>query len=80
MNSSNESSGFTSYLGEKSENNQSSNAKTDSEDVPTVSKIIFDEKDCPKVEVVSCEGIPSKLLIHLEDGKVLEINCLYQTS
>ena len=41
------------------------------------SEVIYEEKDCPKVEVLSTDGVPAKIVIHLQDGKLLEINCLY---
>lgn len=41
------------------------------------SEVIFDEKDCPKVEVLSVDKKPRQILIHLEDGRLLKINCEY---
>ena len=41
------------------------------------SQVIFDEKDCPKVEVVSVDQQPRQIVIHLEDGRLLKINCEY---
>ena len=41
------------------------------------SQIIYDQSDCPKVEVVNIDGKPSRIIIHLPDGKRLEISCEY---
>ena len=41
------------------------------------SEVIFDEKDCPKVEVKSLDGKPSEIIIHLTDGRILCIECQY---
>jgi hypothetical protein len=43
----------------------------------TESNIIYEEKDCPKVEVISVDGRPSSIVIHLPDGRLLEIECQY---
>jgi len=41
------------------------------------SQVIFDEKDCPKVEVVSMDSKPRQIVIHLDDSRLLKINCEY---
>jgi len=41
------------------------------------SEVIFDEKDCPKVEVISVDSKPRQIVIHLPDGRLLKINCEY---
>jgi len=40
-------------------------------------EVIYEEEGCPKVEVVSEEGKPTTIVIHLEDGRLLEIDCVY---
>lgn len=40
-------------------------------------EVVYDEANCPKVEVVSSEGKPRRIVIHLPDGKLLEISCEY---
>jgi hypothetical protein len=40
-------------------------------------EVIYDQADCPKVEVVSVDGKPRRIVIHLPDGKLLEISCEY---
>jgi hypothetical protein len=44
------------------------------------SQIVFDEKDCPKVEVISVDQKPRQIVIHLNDGRLLKINCEYSES
>ncbi len=39
--------------------------------------VVYDEANCPKVEVVTSEGKPRRIVIHLPDGKLLEISCEY---
>tara|TARA_B100000282_G_C31694539_1_gene473169 strand:+ start:455 stop:721 length:267 start_codon:yes stop_codon:yes gene_type:complete len=41
------------------------------------SEIIYDEANCPKVEVLSEDGIAQEILIHLQDGRILKIQCQY---
>ncbi|MEC8355277.1 MAG: hypothetical protein VXZ37_01535 [Verrucomicrobiota bacterium] len=41
------------------------------------SQVIYDEANCPKVEVLSEEGIAQEILIHLQDGRILKIQCQY---
>ena len=48
-----------------------------SEDRPKEKLVIYEEEGCPKVEVVSEEGRPTSLVIHLPDGRLLEIDCIY---
>lgn len=40
-------------------------------------EIIYETEGAPKVEVVSHDGKPVRLLIHIEQDKILEIDCLY---
>ena len=40
-------------------------------------EVIYDQADCPKVEVVSVDGKPRRIVIYLPDGKLLEISCEY---
>ena len=41
------------------------------------SQVIFDEKDCPKVEVISVDQKPRQIVIYLDDGRLLKIDCEY---
>ena len=41
------------------------------------SEVIYDEANCPKVEVLSEDGIAQEIVIHLQDGRILKIQCQY---
>jgi hypothetical protein len=40
-------------------------------------QVIYEEKDAPRVEVVSVDDIPSEIIISMVDGKILRIACDY---
>ena len=40
-------------------------------------EVVYEQAACPKVEVVSVEGKPQRIVIHLLDGKLLEISYEY---
>ncbi|MDG1355540.1 MAG: hypothetical protein P8P90_04765 [Opitutales bacterium] len=44
---------------------------------PQEKAVIYEEEGCPKVELVSEDGRPTSLVIHLPDGRLLEIDCIY---
>ena len=51
---------------------------TDSAEVnPAQKEVIYEQENCPKVEVVSIDGKPISIVIHLQDGRLLEIDCVY---
>jgi hypothetical protein len=56
-------------------------AATSSENIEvgkeTQSQVIYQEEGSPVVEVVSRDEKPVQLIIRFDDGKVLEIDCLY---
>ena len=69
---------FSSYLRKADEDVPMEASQRESNPTDNLSsEIIYDEKDCPKVEVLSLEGSPRKIVIHLPEGKVLEIDCVY---
>ncbi len=77
-NTTNDGSSFTPYLQPGKHGASSNDQRSDSDVEENFStEIIYEEKDCPKVEVLSSDGSPRKILIHLPDGKVLEISCIY---
>ena len=71
-----EDSGFRSYL---DDDPKQVGGAVDASDSPQDEQVevIYDQADCPKVEVVSVEGKPRRIVIHLPDGKLLEISCEY---
>ena len=69
---------FRPFLSVDSEqNSQNKPEQNDSADHNPSSEVIFEEADCPKVEVLSEDGVPQKIVIHLQDGRLLEIACKY---
>jgi len=67
--------GFRSYLNDdpKQVTLPAESAAKEDEQV----EVVYDEANCPKVEVVSSDGKPRRIVIHLPDGKLLEIACEY---
>jgi len=47
------------------------------EAIPAQKEVIYEQENCPKVEVVSVDGKPTSIVIHLQDGRLLEIDCVY---
>lgn len=43
----------------------------------TSTQVIYEEKDSPRVEVVSVDGAPNEIIISMVDGKILRIACDY---
>ena len=70
-------SGFSSYLASDSSHKADSPAAEETTYLEQSTEIIYQEEGAPMVEVLSMDGKPTKLLIHFENDKVLEIDCLY---
>ena len=75
---------FRSYL--EQESVTSSDVASDSSDLSTPgdspsdvgeTALIYEEDGGPKVEVVSVENRPVQIVVHLESGRILELNCEY---
>lgn len=67
---------FQGYL-EGQKQSQTDEAPPLAETVDKESETIYEEEGCPKVEVVSTDGRPTSIVIHLPDGRLLEIDCHY---
>jgi len=69
--------GFSPYLAsstievEGDKNNEFSSEPEHSQEV------IYEEEGSPVVEVISQDGKPVRLLVHFDQEKVLEIDCIY---
>ena len=50
---------------------------TVSNESETSTQVIYEEKNSPRVEVVSVDGVPSEIIISMLDGKILRIACDY---
>ncbi len=70
-------SSFRGLLDPDINNSQNADVKDSTSDITSESTIIYDEKDCPKVEVVSENGQPKSIIVHLPDNRLLEIECHY---
>jgi len=77
-------SSFRSYL--EQESVTSSNAASDFSQHPLPvdspadsgeTALLYEEDGGPKVEVVSIDGRPVQIVVHLESGRILELNCEY---
>jgi len=75
--SSPQNSSFSSYLRKDDHGEETHSTEITFDETNSTTDVIYEEKDCPRVEVVSVDGNPQKILIHLLDGKLLEINCHY---
>tara|TARA_A100001037_G_C14933221_1_gene537006 strand:+ start:335 stop:622 length:288 start_codon:yes stop_codon:yes gene_type:complete len=40
-------------------------------------QVLYEEEQGPKVEVVSVDGCPVRIIVFLESGRRLELNCEY---
>jgi hypothetical protein len=70
-------SGFSSYLASDTPDEAETSNTEAVTGLEQSTEVIYQEEGAPKVEVLSVDGKPTKLLIHFEDDKVLEIDCLY---
>jgi len=61
-------------LAKKTMSPEDSTATNESE---TSTQVIYEEKDAPRVEVVSMDGVPREIIISMVDGKILRIACDY---
>ena len=69
--------GFSPYLGEGKLQAPVEPSADQSAELVESKDIIYETEGAPKVEVVSHDGKPVRLLIHIEQDKILEIDCLY---
>ena len=46
-------------------------------DVEVERETVYSEGDLPVVEVLSVDGCPQEIIIHMNDGRVLKIACNY---
>ena len=73
-------SSFRSYLEQESVSPDDSPDAKLSVESPAVlgeTALLYEEDGGPKVEVVSIDGRPVQIVVHLESGRILELNCEY---
>jgi hypothetical protein len=46
-------------------------------DVNSDTEVVHEDESGIKIEVVSVEGVPTNLLVHIPDGRVIDIGCEY---
>ena len=69
---------FRPFLEQKSTEKESlKNQDGDNSSANLKTEVIYEQANCPKVEVVTEDNIPQKIVIHLEDGRLLTIGCKY---
>lgn len=73
-------SSFRSYLEQEPVSPGDSPDEQLSVESPAVSgetALLYEEDGGPKVEVISIDGRPVQIVVHLESGRILELNCEY---
>jgi hypothetical protein len=73
-------SSFRSYLEQEPVSPGDSPDEQLSVESPAVSRetaLLYEEDGGPKVEVISIDGRPVQIVVHLESGRILELNCEY---
>mgnify|MGYP006140005397 CR=1 FL=1 len=46
-------------------------------DVNSDTEVVHEDESGIKIEVVSVEGVPTNLIVHIPDGRVIDIGCVY---
>jgi hypothetical protein len=72
-----DSSSFRGLLEDQNPKSSANSDRVNAEQTESEISTIYDEKDCPKVEVVSEDGRPKAILVHLPDNRILELECHY---
>jgi hypothetical protein len=71
-------SSFSSYLGAANQLNSSSLPPNDAEPAGNIeTEEIHADETGIKVEVVTEDGQPRKILVHIPDGRIVELGCEY---
>ena len=72
-------SSFRSYLEQGSESDAVAEQQFEDSDPAVVgdTQVLYEEEEGPKVEVVSVDGRPVQIVVRLESGRRLELNCEY---
>ena len=76
-----DSSSFRSYLDQGSDSELVPNEGLEGSGSDPVAvgetQVLYEEEEGPKVEVVSVDGRPVQIVVRLESGRRLELNCEY---
>lgn len=68
---------FRPFLEKNTNEHASLKNQDDDSSLDQKTEVIYDQANCPKVEVVTENDIPQKIVIYLEDGRLLTIGCEY---
>lgn len=69
---------FSSYLADPSKQHSSVPLPEETQNqVDAQTDVIHTDETGIKIEVVSVDGTPSNLLVHIPDGRVIDIKCEY---
>ena len=69
---------FSSYLSDPSkQHNSMPKSEVIQNEVDSDTELVHEDESGIKIEVVSVEGVPTNLLVHIPDGRVIDIGCEY---
>ena len=52
-------------------------SETSQNDQDVEKEVIHEDESGIKIEVVSVDGIPTNLLVHIPDGRIIDLSCQY---
>jgi len=69
---------FSPYLSDPSKQHDSMpKSEVVQNDVNSDTELVHEDESGIKIEVVSVEGVPTNLIVHIPDGRVIDIGCVY---
>ena len=51
--------------------------KAEKDNATSTQEVIYSDGDSPVVEVMSVDGCPREIIVHMNDGRLLKISCNY---
>jgi hypothetical protein len=74
---SDDSGSFSSYLADPGKQHSISSPPESESEKAVEKEIIHTDESGIKIEVVSVDGTPTNLLVHIPDGRVIDLSCEY---
>ena len=69
---------FSSYLSDPSKKHTIAPHSEPTQNIKDLEKeLIHEDESGIKIEVVSADGIPTNLLVHIPDGRIIDLSCQY---
>ena len=69
---------FSSYLTDPSKKHTiAPNSELTQKNEDLEKKLVHEDESGIKIEVVSADGIPTNLLVHIPDGRIIDLSCQY---